>query len=574
MTTLAKFTSALISQPLLCILLLDRISLLGVGVTEAGLAHKDTQAMIDLFGILCVYQPLQPLQSSKLVVIDMDNVPNNGTKIQEYMLAHATAASNNNDMLHFLKTRVLFCNTMVDRITSSRPGSQGMVPLCEPLPLKALVIGDYENYIEQEKILLPDSQPGILLRPTPAELQKDLDLKLLLANGTHSAIAHTLSLLGHTMTNVLSDPNHTIFMEYLESLVQNQIIPACTTFSPSASAGTRNHEAEAVWLDWKQRLMHPHFGLSAFFITQNGAAKGGIRWGPTMMALLVLSGEKPPQLSFALAYAVLLRWLTSVHMNGTADGIYRGYLNGFDPATTGVAITTSTDATTMSLEYADGLCYDLQQGWYDFRCPLSDLIVKLHTCLETKAHPKDCREAVRYYLTHEQGGNLTGAATTTTHFEELVDASAVLYARMIAGDNLSDILQELKTSTYGINFTSPCSALMFTTTGVSPPAASTATATRPLQYRPHSIPDSSCLLDLPVTLSGIDDIVTSEVQSVVAVDLHTHLLPPSHGPLCLWGIDELLTYVSRAKCNGWDGITPISLELIIHRRSLRFVCHP
>eukprot|EP00536_Pseudo-nitzschia_multiseries_P018301 jgi/Psemu1/248653/estExt_Genewise1.C_23640008 len=28
----------------------------------------------------------------------------------------------------------------------------------------------------------------------------------------------------------------------------------------------------------------------------------------------------------------------------------------------------------------------------------------------------------------------------------------------------------------------------------------------------------------------------------MAIDLHTHLLPPTHGALCLWGIDELLTY--------------------------------
>ena len=27
-----------------------------------------------------------------------------------------------------------------------------------------------------------------------------------------------------------------------------------------------------------------------------------------------------------------------------------------------------------------------------------------------------------------------------------------------------------------------------------------------------------------------------------AIDLNTHFLPPSRGPLCLWGIDELLTY--------------------------------
>jgi hypothetical protein len=41
--------------------------------------------------------------------------------------------------------------------------------------------------------------------------------------------------------------------------------------------------------------------------------------------------------------------------------------------------------------------------------------------------------------------------------------------------------------------------------------------------------------------------VISEVASVQVIDLHTHLLPPSHGPLCLWGIDELLTYVSFSK---------------------------
>jgi hypothetical protein len=29
---------------------------------------------------------------------------------------------------------------------------------------------------------------------------------------------------------------------------------------------------------------------------------------------------------------------------------------------------------------------------------------------------------------------------------------------------------------------------------------------------------------------------------VEVVDLHTHLFPPTHGALMLWGIDDLLTY--------------------------------
>jgi hypothetical protein len=52
-------------------------------------------------------------------------------------------------------------------------------------------------------------------------------------------------------------------------------------------------------------------------------------------------------------------------------------------------------------------------------------------------------------------------------------------------------------------------------------------------------------MTLPLDATSIAFVVTAEVQSVVAVDLHTHLLPPTHGALCLWGVDELLTYVSN-----------------------------
>ncbi|CAM9609810.1 unnamed protein product [Chrysoparadoxa australica] len=40
----------------------------------------------------------------------------------------------------------------------------------------------------------------------------------------------------------------------------------------------------------------------------------------------------------------------------------------------------------------------------------------------------------------------------------------------------------------------------------------------------------------------VREVVTAEVMQAEAVDLHTHLFPPSHHPLMLWGIDDLLTY--------------------------------
>ena len=78
----------------------------------------------------------------------------------------------------------------------------------------------------------------------------------------------------------------------------------------------------------------------------------------------------------------------------------------------------------------------------------------------------------------------------------------------------------------------------------------------PLHYRPNPIPNDSGIMQLRLEgraiqnnytnlnyQHNVDDIVISEVASALVIDIHTHLLPPTHGPLCLWGIDELLTYV-------------------------------
>ncbi|CAE8711720.1 unnamed protein product [Polarella glacialis] len=47
---------------------------------------------------------------------------------------------------------------------------------------------------------------------------------------------------------------------------------------------------------------------------------------------------------------------------------------------------------------------------------------------------------------------------------------------------------------------------------------------------------------LALRFEDVKAAVIEEVQNVQVIDVHTHLLPPSHGKLMLWGIDELLTY--------------------------------
>jgi hypothetical protein len=119
--------------------------------------------------------------------------------------------------------------------------------------------------------------------------------------------------------------------------------------------------------------------------------------------------------------------------------------------------------------------------------------------------------------------------------DDLTGAIAVLYARLVAGDGLVTIFQELEAGKCGIGFDTPCSML-----AEGRPSRSTTF----LEYHPHSIPETSTLMNRIVDLESVESIVTAEVQGAVVIDLHTHLLPPTHGSLCLWGIDELLTYVS------------------------------
>jgi hypothetical protein len=477
----------------------------------------------------------------------MDNVPNNGNLIQQHMYHLAAAAAardegggDSEEMLLFLKQKVVFLNTMVDRITSQRSGD-AMVPQCEPIPAKALLILDPHGDLPNEFVALP-SKYGVVIRYSAVELEADISLKLRVANGTHTALAHTMALLKLSQTNALSTCEHgKLLIKYVDALVQHDIVPGSAKHFGAA-------ETKATYEDWRRRLIHPHFGLSTFFITQNGPAKGGIRLGPTVVDL-VKSGQ-PIGVSIGFAFASLLRWLTPAFSISAsteeeqAAGVYTGWLQG----TSRHAIVRDASAATV-VEYADGLRYDLEKGWYEFRRAcfvqddddnnntakeriLSDWLAEL-TASTTCRQPPAYVPAIRAYLLSEEGGNLQ-SIRNLPELNVLANGIATLYARMVAGDGILELLQE------------------FENTGLSRPIDVLVdnplwdkSHQKPLHYGPHAIPDSSCLLSQPLDKETVRQVVASEVKSALVIDLHTHLLPPSHGTLCQWGIDELLTYVSN-----------------------------
>ena len=499
------------------------LSILGVGVTEAGLASSSTPVMHNLYELLQHCRMHFTYDGdNKLCIIDMDNVPNNGQVLQNHMME---LAKDDETMRQFLETKVALLDTMVDRITSQREGSNGMVPRCEPVPMKALVILDTDGNLPESILKLPNHL-GVVVRSTPHQLQADIALKLRVANGTHTAVAHAMALCKILKTDVLlGSSDGDLIMAYLDSLFQSDILNGASVY------GTE--ETLAAYQDWRGRLCHAHFGLSTFFITQNGAAKGGIRLGPTVASLL--QDNQVVSVAMACAFAAILKWLTPCQGSATREGVYRGWLEGSSPQ-------WATMSMTQGEEYADGLRHDLDKGWYEFKCacrvddgtPVSEWLARLIATGPQQPHMYV--NAIRAYLTASDGGNLSA---NLPGLDVLVQAVTTLYARMVVGDGIMNLLEEMRNNEgpYVNGFATGCSSIVDDASLVHG---------RPLSFRPNPVPACSKLLQCPVSIDLVESVVVSEVASVQVIDLHTHLLPPSHGSLCSWGIDELLTYVSTA----------------------------
>ena len=408
------------------------LRILGVGVTEAGLISSETPAMKNLYKILgCIQRHRASSSSSlpKLCVINTDNVPSNGTVLFSHM---KTLAKDDPIMLLFLDSSLVFHDSMVDRITSQREGSGGMVPRAEPVPLKALVLLDEHRDLPVSfTTASQQSKYGVVVRHKRDEFDVDIALKLRVANGTHTAIAHLMALLKLTTTDILSQPTSlsTLLMSYLDSLFENQIYPA--------SGSTP--ECRAVYQDWRKRLVHPHFGLSTFFITQNGAAKGGIRLSPT--AIDLIQQARPLTSSLVLAFTLLLRWLTphAKHEQGD-NGIYRGSL---EEGQGGENIGNGDP-----VEYADGLRYCMGESWYEFKSfcqitmkgktyQLSDLLLRYQQSDEFELN-----SIVAGYLVSDEGGKMA-PVSETGGFSKLVGAICDMYERIAIGSSIVSVLEEI-----------------------------------------------------------------------------------------------------------------------------------
>ncbi|KAM3577219.1 hypothetical protein VYU27_000901 [Nannochloropsis oceanica] len=506
---------------------LPNLRVIGVGVTEAGLASGSV-AMKDLarFLFACFKANVQ----GPLSVINTDNMPGNGPKIHTFVtdpavLAELQQAEEEREaFLRYLQSKVVFHSTMVDRITSQRAGN-GDVPRAEPLPKKALVIEDLTGVLPPSL----DQAPGVVVRRVAGEIEVDHQLKLRIANAIHTAMVYCMAL--GRMSDTSACIGNPLILPYIHTLYQQDILPT------SRTSGVPQEEVQAVYDDWVRRLQHPQFGLSCLFVCQNASQKLGIRLLPTIAASIEAKGLPGP--AFAFAVAAMLRFLTPLGAQPRfAQNVFKGEMDDL-PVCQDVGHVEEGGGSSGSgsskrikicseseISYAGDMKADFVVGKYDFKDGDGTVPRLLYAgkaaadaagLVDVGSGGAAGRVAVLRQAVEKVLGLQAGLGDGNVKASPFVSLVATFYVKMVEGTPCMDVLRPLV-------------------------EGSSSNSTEGGGEEEEEEEKEEEDLSRPLRLGDIAGVVTEEMRKVQVIDLHTHLFPPSHGDLMLWGIDELLTY--------------------------------
>ncbi|CAH0490414.1 unnamed protein product [Peronospora farinosa] len=477
---------------------LPQLKYVGFGVTEAGL-QSNTQVIQDLAKFL--QETFKAIPKNDLSIINTDNFPNNGDHIKKLVLELDGIKDDDAAAFRtYLDTKVHFHNTVVDRITSHRAGDL-LVPLTELLPTKAIVIEDLQRVLDADTLR---KIPGVHLRTEKSEIAKDYLLKFSLGNAVNSAMVYLLALSRQRTANQFD--KFPIIREYLDALFEKDLLPALV------AGGVAEDEARKFYAEWLVRMKHPHFGLDNFWVAQNALVRLYVRLLNSVNINIASEENYRPSKFMAFAAAVALRFLTPWQADSKRNTptIFVGQMNSIQDVAPIFSLTEKT------WSYDTGLAANLSTGKYEFDDGENGRVCRLlwranqQVLRASKCSSHDFPNSVRAESSSEVSSGVGVAVASILSSVEGFDLTndayasfaadvAALYQRLVSGkqtalETLDDVLRNHHTSEY------------------------------------------------LATKEKVVTFVRQAVASVQIIDVHTHLFPPSHGKLMLWGINELLTY--------------------------------
>jgi tagaturonate reductase len=248
-----------------------------------------------------------------LDVIPCELIERNGEKLREIVLELADRWNLGDSFKRWIRERVVFCNTLVDRIVPGTPTSERraeieqtlgytdeLLTVCEPYRLFAIECpSDCRGGLR-----FADADPGIIIT---SDIEPYRLRKVRLLNGAHSLLAPVALLCGaDTVTQAMSDD---VVGAYLRRTMYDELVAALD--APNAGTFAR----EVV-----ERFANPYLAHSLFDITLHGTAKMKVRVIPSILDFTAREHRVPELIAFGFA-AFLLFLKGDLQQKRIANGL-------------------------------------------------------------------------------------------------------------------------------------------------------------------------------------------------------------------------------------------------------------
>lgn len=228
------------------------------------------------------YRALGWQEAGRMIVVPCELVDDNGEQLREIVERHASDWQLGDDFFAWLRDRVEFCNTLVDRIVTPYAGEP-------PLPYDdalAVTVEPYHLFAIQGSRRLaelwPFSEAGLNVHY--ADDIRDFRLQKLRAlNGTHTSLANLGLAAG--LRTVLDVMRHPVLSAYVRDLVHEEIVPA-TEGRMRDPAMLRRFARDVL-----ERFENPYLEHSLRSIATNAIAKARIRVVPALVDAVERLGE-------------------------------------------------------------------------------------------------------------------------------------------------------------------------------------------------------------------------------------------------------------------------------------------
>lgn len=240
-----------------------------------------------------------------MTIVPCELVDNNGDKLREIVLQHATDWNLPGAFLDWLTQSNHFCNNLVDRIVTGFPQGEDANRLLSQLDYRdeLLTVGEPFHLwaIEADERLQeawPFEKIGLHV-PYVSDVSPYRIQKVRILNGAHTAMS-ALGLLSGLRT-VGETVNHPVLGLFVRSLIHDEIVPSLLASVPGADETVVDDFAHSVL----ERFDNPFIRHELESLTLNGLSKIRVRLLPTLNDFYANHGQVPVLLSAALAGQLL-----------------------------------------------------------------------------------------------------------------------------------------------------------------------------------------------------------------------------------------------------------------------------